>query len=265
MTWYPSSPLVAPARPEAERNLRSLKRQKMATDPTSRRTIIGRVGLLGASAGIVLGLIEAACLRLTDLPLPLQKPHVPPSFWFFAPLLTSVVFGLLGLLAGFLAALPQLPLPRDGDYRRLRRFDGRLPGLVLQYSQSGRVWFIVLRECHHAQPSYLQLVFAWTLAALCGPPGSLAPLWASLAEFAACGFGRGVVFGLDGRAGRRRGNQPPSRSLGGIYRSCHGQIAIAQHRPDRVGHDARRPFFFLRVLPEHHAERRSVRPARSSF
>ena len=80
----------------------------MATDPTNRRTIIGRVGLLGASVGIVVGPFEAGFLRVTEWPLALQKPHVAPYFWFFAPLLASLVLGLVDLLAGWLASLLRL-------------------------------------------------------------------------------------------------------------------------------------------------------------
>ena len=137
----------------------------MATDHPNRQTIIGRVGLLGASAGIVLGLIEAGCLRLTDLPLPLLKPHVPPSFWFFAPLLTSVAFGLLGLLAGFLAALPRSRFLGMVIIAGFVGLAGAYLALVLQYSQSASVWYLALQ--HVITPAILfAVVFAWTLPAL---------------------------------------------------------------------------------------------------
>jgi len=137
----------------------------MATDDRNRQTIIGRVGLLGASAGTVLGLFEAGCLRLTDLPLPLLKPHVPPSFWFVAPLLTSVAFGLLGLLAGFLATLPRSRFLGMVIIASLAGLAGAYMGLVLQYSQSGSGWYIALR--HVIPPAVVSAVFfAWTLPAL---------------------------------------------------------------------------------------------------
>jgi arylsulfatase A-like enzyme len=137
----------------------------MAFDRRNRQTIIGRVGLLGASAGIVLGLLEAGFLRLTDLPLVLQKPHVPLSFWFFAPLLTSVFFGLLGLLAGFLAALPRSRFLGMVIIAGFVGLTGVHLALALGFSQSGSGWFIALQ--HVITPAILfAVVFAWTLPAL---------------------------------------------------------------------------------------------------
>ena len=140
----------------------------MATDQRNRQTIIVRVGLLGASAGIVLGLIEGGCLRLTDFPLPLLKPHVPLSFWFFAPLLTSVAFGLLGLLAGCLAAIPKSRFLGIVIIAGVAGLTGEYFRLVLQYYPSGHVWFILLLEI--IPPS---LVFALVFGC------TLAPLWAT--------------------------------------------------------------------------------------
>jgi arylsulfatase A-like enzyme len=165
----------------------------MSINHRNRRAIIGRVGLLGASAGIVLGFIEAAGLRLTGLPLPLLKPHVPPSFWFFALLFTSVVFGLLGLLAGCLAALPRSRFPGTVIIAGFVGLTGIYLALVLRYSQSASGWYIALRQ--YITPAVVfALVFAWTLAALWAtrkpdsPLGFLADvpqrLW-SLAVFAA--------------------------------------------------------------------------------
>jgi arylsulfatase A-like enzyme len=137
----------------------------MATDPTNRGTIIRRVGLLGASAGIVLGLFEAGCMRLTDMPLALQKPHVAPYFWFFVPLLASVVFGLLGLLAGFLATLLQFRFLGMLMIAGLAGLAGGYFRLVLESYPSARVWFIFLREV--ITPSLVfALVFGCTLAVL---------------------------------------------------------------------------------------------------
>ena len=77
----------------------------MATDNTQRLTIIGTVGLLGASLGLVVGLAEAACLRLGYLPLYFDKPVVAHVFWYFSPLLTSLTFCLLGMVAGLAASM----------------------------------------------------------------------------------------------------------------------------------------------------------------
>jgi arylsulfatase A-like enzyme len=137
----------------------------MATDRTDRATIIGRVGLLGASAGIVLGLIEASFMRLTDFPMVLQKPHVPPSFWFFAPLLTCVFFGLLGLLAGILAGLPRSRFLGMLIISGFTGLGGVHLSLAVQYSQSGSLWYPALGQ--DITPGILlAVVFAWTLAAL---------------------------------------------------------------------------------------------------
>ena len=74
----------------------------------------------------------------------------------FAPLLTSVVFGLLGLLAGFLAALPR---SRFLGMVIIAGFAG-LTGAYLAWccnsTQSGSGWFIALQECHHAHHSSSQ-------------------------------------------------------------------------------------------------------------
>lgn len=123
----------------------------MATNRISRLTIIGRVSLLGASAGVVLGLFEAACLRLTPIPLALQKPHVPPSFWFFAPLLTSVTFGLLGLLAGFLAALPRRRFLGMAFIAGLPRFDWRLRSVCAGILSSWKRLVSSHPAFHHSQ------------------------------------------------------------------------------------------------------------------
>src|SRR5271166_5802244 len=140
----------------------------MTTDHLNRQTIIGRVGLLGASAGVVLGLIEAACLRIPHWPLPLLKPTVPPSFWFFAPLLTSLVFGLLGLLAGFLASLGRSRFHGMVMIGCLVGLAGAYFWLVLRYYPSVRVWLVFLKDI--ITPS---LVFALILGCI------LALLWAT--------------------------------------------------------------------------------------
>src|SRR5271157_1304989 len=130
----------------------------MATDPLIRRTIIGKVGLLGASGGIVLGLFEAGCLRFTDLPL--LMPHVPPSFWFFAPLLTSVTFGLLGLLAGFIATLLKSRFLGMVIIAGFMGLTSSYLALVLRYSQSGSGWYVALQL--FITPAILYaVVFTW--------------------------------------------------------------------------------------------------------
>jgi arylsulfatase A-like enzyme len=140
----------------------------MTTDHPDRQTIIGRIGLLGASAGVILGLIEAACLRLPNWPLPLLKPHVPFSFWFFAPLLMSVVFGLLGLLAGFLASRGKSRLLGMLLIGALVGLAGDYFWLVLKSYSSAWAWVIFLQDI--ITPS---LIFALILGC------TLAYLWAT--------------------------------------------------------------------------------------
>jgi arylsulfatase A-like enzyme len=126
----------------------------MATNHPKWQTIIGRVGLLGASTGTVLGLIEAGFLRSRALPL-------PPSIWFFAPLMTSVAFGLLGLLAGFLAALPRSRFLGMVIIASLAGLTGGYLALALRFSQTATVLQHVIRPVN-----LFSGVFAWTLAAL---------------------------------------------------------------------------------------------------
>jgi arylsulfatase A-like enzyme len=135
----------------------------MATDRRASQTIVGRVGLLGASAGIVLGLIEAGGMRSAELSI--LKPHVPPSFWFFDPLLTSVAFGLLGLLAGFLATLPRSRFLGMVIIASLGGLSGAYLALVLQYTRSGSLWYPTL-EGAITPATFFAGAFAWTLPAL---------------------------------------------------------------------------------------------------
>jgi arylsulfatase A-like enzyme len=121
--------------------------------------------LLGASLGIGLGLIEAGCLRLVDVNLSFSRPHVPVSFWFFAPLLTSVIFGLLGWLAGFAAALLKSRFPGMVVLAGLAGAVGNYFWMLLQSYPSGGTWFIFLREMIPPRLVFT-LVFGCTLAAL---------------------------------------------------------------------------------------------------
>jgi arylsulfatase A-like enzyme len=147
----------------------------MAEDDRIRSNIIGRVGLFGASAGLFLGLFEAACLRVTELPLPLLRPHVPPSFWFFAPLLTSVAFGLICLLAGVLAALSKSRLVGMLSIAGVAGLAGDYFWLVFKFYPSGRIWFNFLRQI--ITPNLVfALVFAFTLAAFWITRKSRSPL-----------------------------------------------------------------------------------------
>lgn len=140
----------------------------MAVDSVNRRTIIGKLGLLGASAGIVFGLIEAGTLCLPHFPLPLLKPLVHPSFWLFAPLLTSVTFGLIGLLVGLLASLPK----------------SRFLGMVIIAGSVGfaAVYFeSVVRSypSSHAWLIFLQEILTPSIVAAVAFGCSLAVLWVS--------------------------------------------------------------------------------------
>ena len=165
----------------------------MATGHLNRQTIIVRVGLLGASAGIVLGLLEAGCLRLTDIPLPLLRPHVPASFWFFAPLLASVTFGLLGLLAGFVAALPRSRFLGMVIIAGFVGLTGAYLALVLRYTQLATVWYPALQSV--ITPAiFFAVVSTWTLLALWATrkPGSPSGFLSNVP----LGLWSGVVFGI---------------------------------------------------------------------
>jgi arylsulfatase A-like enzyme len=137
----------------------------MASENTRRWTIIGRVGLLGASIGIALGLFEAACLRLTSWPLSCGKPHVSFSFWFFDPAFIAVIFGLLGLAIGVVARLVKHWYLRISVVAGFVGLAGTYAARVLQYSQSVTGWYIVVRG--FLGPGVVfAAVFAWTLLAL---------------------------------------------------------------------------------------------------
>jgi arylsulfatase A-like enzyme len=137
----------------------------MAAKVTNRGTIIGTLGLLGAILGIVLGLVEAGCLRLTSFALTFPRPHVPFSFWFLAPLLASVAFGLLGLLAGVVAVLVRRRFPGMAAVAALVGFAGVYFALILRALPSGRAWFVFLREVMSTS-LLAALVFGLALAAL---------------------------------------------------------------------------------------------------
>ena len=137
----------------------------MAPEVTNRGTVIGTLGLLGASLGILLGLVEAACLRLPNFALALPRPHVPFSFWFLAPLLVSVAFGLLGLLAGIVVVLVRHRFPGMAAVAALVSLAAFYFALILRVLPSSRAWFVFLREV--ISPSLVAaVVFGLALAAL---------------------------------------------------------------------------------------------------
>jgi arylsulfatase A-like enzyme len=180
----------------------------MTTDHPNRQTIIGRVGLLGASAGIFLGLIEAACLRLPNWALPLLKPHVPFSFWFFAPLLASLVFGLLGLLAGSLASRVKSRFLGMVLIGGLVGLAGDYFWLVLKSYSSVWAWFIFLQDIiTHSLIFALilgcTLAFLWTTRRPGSPLGALADIpvrpWSRvvLSSMAALAIATGISYSPD--------------------------------------------------------------------
>jgi len=126
------------------------------------------------------------------MPLALQKPHVAPSFWLFAPLLGSVVFGLLGLFAGFLATLPISRFFGMVTIAGLTGLAGTYFRLVLQPYPTAREWFIFLREI--IPPNLVfALIFSCTLAVLWATRRPSSPLGA-LADIP-LRLWSGVVFG----------------------------------------------------------------------
>jgi len=151
------------------------------------------VGLFGASVGLVVGLLEAAFMRLTDFPLAMMLPHVPRSFWFFAPLLSAVTFGLLGLLAGVLAALPRSRFLGMAIIAGLAGFAGAYLALVVQYTQSASVWYPALEQ--FITPAiFFAVFFTWTLLALWATRKPVAPL--GFLAGAPPRVWSGVLFGL---------------------------------------------------------------------
>jgi arylsulfatase A-like enzyme len=157
----------------------------MAADLTNRGTVVLRVGLLGATGGIVLGLIEAACLRLWEFPLPLLKPHVHADFWFFAPLIASATFGVLGFGVGMVAALLKSRFPAMVVIACFAGVMAVYLARVLRYCPSSRAWFIFLEEV--VSPS---LVLALAIG------GALAFLWLTRTS----GSPLGAITGIPVRA-----------------------------------------------------------------
>ena len=187
----------------------------MASDRKNLSSIIYKVTLLGASIGALAGLIEAAGLRLTDIPIIFLKPHVTSSFWFAAPLLAALAFGLLGLLAGLLAALTRSRFLGMLLIATLAGLGGAYLGLVIRFSQQHSGWFVALHD--YLTPGILfAVVFGWTLPALWStrkpdsPLGGLAdvPLrpW-GLAVFAAVAF---LLLGMEFSGSPKRLSNPPA-------------------------------------------------------
>ena len=93
------------------------------------------------------------------------RPHVPFSFWFLSPLLVSVAFGLLGLLAGVVAVLVGHRFPGMAVVAALVGFAAFYFALILRFLPSDRVWFVFLREV--ISPGlFISLVFVFALAVL---------------------------------------------------------------------------------------------------
>lgn len=137
----------------------------MSIHSHKRRTLIGRVCLLGASAGVVGGLLEAYTLLIPHWPLPLAKPLVHPSYWFFAPLLDSIVLGTLGLLAGALVALSPSRYLRVFTIAALMGLIGCYYDFILESYAAGATWLVFLREI--LTPGFAAaLAFGCTVAVL---------------------------------------------------------------------------------------------------
>ena len=71
---------------------------------TSRRQIISRFMVISATAGLLLGIFEAALLRSSPRIEFLLVPDLSWVEWFLAPLLDMACFALLGVFLGWLAA-----------------------------------------------------------------------------------------------------------------------------------------------------------------
>ena len=147
----------------------------MTINRPTRTTIIGRAGLLGATAGIVLGLIEASNLRLVVLPMALPEPRVPNSFWFIAPLLTSITFALIGLATGCIVSVLKSRFLGMVALASLAGGIGYYFGLMVKAYPASPVWFIFLRDI--VPPCLIfALVFGSALATLWSTRKANSPL-----------------------------------------------------------------------------------------
>jgi arylsulfatase A-like enzyme len=136
----------------------------MSFESKNRGPIIARVGLVGATVGIAVGLVEAACLRLTDLSFLPQKPHVPALFWFVAPLLAALAFGILGILIGVASSFARNRWIGTILVAGLCGLAGAYLARVLEFTQERSGWFIALRP--YVTPAMaFAIFFAWTAAA----------------------------------------------------------------------------------------------------
>jgi arylsulfatase A-like enzyme len=70
----------------------------------TRREIVSRFVVISATAGLLLGIFEAALLRSSPAIQFLLVSDIGFVEWFLAPLVDMAVFGLLGLALGYLAA-----------------------------------------------------------------------------------------------------------------------------------------------------------------
>ena len=104
-------------------------------------------------------------MRFADVPLFLYKPRVAASFWLFAPLITSLTFGLLGLAAGALASLPKSRFLGKLILAAFVGFMGAYLSLVMDFALTGDGWFYPIRP-FVSPPILFALAFVWTLPAL---------------------------------------------------------------------------------------------------
>ena len=95
------------------------------------RELLHRFSLLGATLGLLIGLFEAALLFYVPRVPTLLHPDVRSVIWFLAPALTSMMFGLAGLGAGWIAVRG-----KDRSPRRIATLAAALVGVAGAYVAS---------------------------------------------------------------------------------------------------------------------------------
>lgn len=87
------------------------KEESVHAGRSPRRELVMRFTLASASAGLLVGVFEAALLYFTPWVPTLYSSDVSYVIWFLAPLIDLTLFGLLGVTLGLLAAVGKTPSP----------------------------------------------------------------------------------------------------------------------------------------------------------
>lgn len=120
-----------------------------------RRELGQRFTLAGALIGVLVGLFEAALLSSTPRYPPLLEPDVRVVIWFLAPPIPLVLFTLLGMAMGWMAARGNSVSPQ-----RNATLVAALVGVAGAYVASA-LSFVTLRAADIADPENLQVPLLW--------------------------------------------------------------------------------------------------------